>query len=247
LNNKLSLLIAGVFSVKFLKLYKNRLVDFTELEMSYKVGEITGTGRIDSYDMGNGVIGDYKTASVTKIKIGDFSDWHTQGMIYAWLLTKNKFTVNKCRFIALLKDHSKTDALRGSQYPKDPVYVYEFPVTPQALFRTGIFIKNKVDEYLRCIALNDDAIPPCTPEERWDRPPIFAVMKQGAKRAVRLFDNREDADLLAEAKGAGYCVEFRRGESIRCRSYCLCRNFCNFYRETVIAAAVDEPPGQIAA
>jgi hypothetical protein len=156
--------------------------------------------------------------------------------------------VSKCRFIALLKDHSKTDALRDSQYPKDPVYVYEFPVTAQALFKIGMFIRGKVNEYQRCVALNDDAIPPCTPEERWDRPPKYAVMKQGSKRAVRLFDAREEAVQLAGAKGAGHYVVSRKGESIRCRSYCLCRNFCNFYRENVLAGQVDEPAeGQMAA
>jgi len=164
--------------------------EFTEQEMAYKAGGITITGRIDSYDMKHGVINDYKTASVVKIKFGDFNDWHLQGMIYAWLLAKNKFPVKKCRFIALLKDHSKTEALRDCQYPKEPVYVYEFPVTAQGLFKIGIFIKDKVSEYQRCIALNDEAIPPCTPEERWERPPKFAVMKKGAKGLSGFLTNR---------------------------------------------------------
>jgi hypothetical protein len=63
--------------------------DFTERAMAYEAGGITVTGRIDNYDMKNGVIGDYKTASVVKVKglanakHGDFSDWYLQGMIYA--------------------------------------------------------------------------------------------------------------------------------------------------------------------
>ena len=210
--------------------------DFTEQEMSYKVGNITITGKIDNYNMKNGIICDYKTASVVKVKFADFTDWYLQGMIYAWLLTKNNFPVNKCRFIALLKDHSKTDSLRERDYPKDPVYIYEFPVTPQGLFKIGIFIKNKVAEYKRCISLPDNEIPPCSPEERWERPPKFAVMKDGLKRAVRLFDRRDDADLLAETKGGNHYVEYRQGESIKCRSYCPCNRFCNFYQESVISS-----------
>jgi hypothetical protein len=134
--------------------------EFTEQLMEYRTDGITVTGRIDNYDMKNGVIGDYKTASITKVKFGDFNDWYVQGMIYSWLLVKNKFPVNRCRFIAQLKDHSKTDAMRDYQYPKVPVYIYEFPVTPQELFKTGIFIKNKTAEYRRCLGLDDDAIPP---------------------------------------------------------------------------------------
>jgi hypothetical protein len=212
--------------------------DFTEQEMSYKVGDITVTGRIDNYDMRNGIIGDYKTASVHKVKFGDFNDWYLQGMIYAWLLSKNKFPVNRCRFIALLKDHSKTEAQRDYQYPKNPVYIYQFPVTAMELFRIGQFIKNKVNEYKRCLALTDDAIPTCTAEERWDRPPKFAVMKEGLKRAVRLFDEQEAADRLAFEKGKGYYVEYRSGESIRCQSYCLCCRFCNFYHESIKSSTV---------
>jgi len=218
--------------------------NFIEQEMDYKIGDITVTGKIDSYDMKHGLIDDYKTASVVKVKFSDFSDWYKQGMIYAWLLRKNGFKAERCRFIAMLKDHSKTDALRDSQYPKDPVYIYKFSVTSQELFKIGIYIKNKVDEYQRCLLLHDNDIPPCTPEERWEKPPKFAVMKNGLKRAVRLFDRRGDADLLVETKGTGHYVECRPGESVRCRSYCLCKRFCNYYQESVLSSyqeLVDEP------
>jgi len=212
--------------------------DFTEQKMIYKIGDVTVTGTIDNYDMKHGVICDYKTASINKVRFKDFNDWYLQGMIYAWLLTKNNFTVKKCRFIALLKDHSKSEAARDYQYPKDPVYIYEFPVTPQALFKIGVFIKNKVDEYKRCASLKDNAIPPCSSAERWERPSKFAVMKNGAKKAFRLFDKREEANLLAETK-SDYYVEHRPGESIRCQSFCLCSKFCNFYKENVKSLPLD--------
>jgi hypothetical protein len=112
------------------------------------------------------------------------------------------------------------------------------------VYKIGIFIKNKVGEHQRCVLLADNDIPPCTPEERWEKPPKFAVMKNGMKRAVRLFDRQEDADLLTETKGENHFVEYRQGESIRCRSFCLCRKFCNFYRESVmtnVTELIEEP------
>jgi hypothetical protein len=221
--------------------------DFTEQVMSYKVGGINVTGRIDNYNMKHGVIDDYKTAPVIKIMIGDFTEWHLQGMIYAWLLTKNSFLARHCRFIALLKDHSKFEALRNSQYPPRPVYIYEFPVARKDLFKTGIFIENKVEEYKRCRQLTDNKIPPCSPAERWDRPPKYAVMKEGQKRAVRLFDRKEDADLLADTKGRNHYVDYRRGESIKCRSYCLCKRFCDYYQESVASASPEPEESQAAA
>jgi len=163
------------------------------------------------------------------------------------LLTKNNFPVHSCRFIALLKDHSKTDAMRDREYPQSPVYVHEFPVTPIGLFQIGIYLRNKIEEYKRCLLLQDNDIPPCTPEERWDRPPKFAVMKTGGKRAVRLFDTKEDADLLTETKGQGHYVQYRQGESIKCQSYCLCNRFCHYYQEMVNRTQSESFEGEAAA
>ena len=224
--------------------------DFTEQEMSYKVGEITITGRIDNYDMKRGVISDYKTASVNKVKFNDFNDWYLQGMIYAWLLTNNNFPVKHCRFIAVLKDHSKTEAARDSRYPRQPVYVYDFPVTQANLFKIGVYIRGKVNKYMEYRNKQDDQIPPCSSEERWERPAKFAVMKSGSKRAVRLFDNKMEAEQKAAELGSGYFIEHRSGECIKCQGYCLCNIFCNFYRENVnpsIAGMFGEGEEKIAA
>ena len=209
--------------------------DFTELDMSHNVRNVKVTGRIDNYDMQKGIICDYKTASVYKIRLNDFSDWKKQGLIYAWLLSKNGFTVKKCRFIALLKDHSRTEAMRDSQYPQKPVYVYEFPVNFMELLKIDVYIRNKVDEYEQYSSFKDDDIPPCTSEERWERPPKFAVMKNGNKRAVRLFDKSKDAELMVTEKGENHFIEFRQGESVKCRSFCLCSSFCNFCKDLAAA------------
>ena len=108
--------------------------DFCEIELKQKVSNISVTGRLDNYNMATGVICDYKNTSVFKIKAGlqkeadgtvhGFPEWKMQGLIYAWLLQKNGLPATKCRFIALLKDHSKTEADRDRSYPQSPVYVY---------------------------------------------------------------------------------------------------------------------------
>jgi hypothetical protein len=202
--------------------------DFTEQLMDYKVGNVTITGRIDNYNMATGAICDYKTASINKVRFSDFHDWYTQGMIYAWLLTRNKFPVNQCRFIALLKDHSKTEAARDSKYPQNPVFIYEFPVTQAELFKTGLFIRGKVAEYERYRKSTDNDIPPCQPEERWEKPSKFAVKKEGRVKAVRVFDTQEEAEQKLAELGANHYIERREGESLKCAHYCLCSSFCNF-------------------
>jgi hypothetical protein len=207
--------------------------------MSYKIGGITVTGRIDNNDMANGIICDYKTASVHKIKFGDFKDWYLQGMIYAWLLRRNNFKAERCRFIALLKDHSKSEAIRDHQYPKNPVYVYEFPVTAESLFKIGAYIRTKVNAYEHNMSLSDNDIPPCLPAERWDRPTKYAVKKEGRKTAVRLFDDEQAAQKMIAELGKGHYLEYRKGESIKCQSYCLCCEHCNYYHENVKADSGD--------
>jgi hypothetical protein len=207
--------------------------DFTEQEMAHPLNGITITGRIDNYDMRNGIICDYKTASVWKAKFGDFEDWYRQGLIYAWLLKRNGFEVRKCRFIALLKDHSKADASRDYQYPKNPVYVYEFDVNFLNLMKIESFIRNKIQEYTHCLELSDDDIPPCNPDERWDKPTKFAVKKEGRKTAVRLLDDQAAADAMAAELGKGHYVEIRPGESTKCLGYCLCCEHCNYYQSLI--------------
>jgi hypothetical protein len=52
---------------------------------------------------------------------------------------------------------------------------------------------------------------------------------------------------LAAEKGEGYYVEHRQGESVKCRSFCLCRDFCNFYREFVSGAGTESTGEKAAA
>ena len=191
--------------------------------------------------MATGVICDYKNTSVFKIKAGlqkeadgtlhGFPEWKMQGLIYAWLLQKNGLPATKCRFIALLKDHSKTEADRDSSYPQSPVYVYEFPVTKEDLEETESFIMKKVFQYELFSSTEDDQIPECTEQERWAKKDVFAVKKEGRKTAVKLFDTQEEAEAKIAELGKGHYLEIRKGESMKCKHYCLCSKYCNFCQQ----------------
>lgn len=188
------------------------------------------TGQVDSYDMENGVINDWKTASVWKVQFNDFSDWRRQGLTYAWLLQQSGLDVKKCRFVALLKDHSKTKAKTDSSYPQSPVFIYEFDVTAADMEETAARILTKVQEIESAYKLDDDAIEPCSAEERWADGEKWAVMKNGRKTAVKVLDNQLDADAMAGEMGNAYYVEHRPAISRKCGDYCNCKDFCNFYK-----------------
>jgi hypothetical protein len=208
--------------------------EFTECDVKVAMPNgINITGRIDNYNMEAGTVTDYKTASVWKIMVGDFEDWRMQGLIYAWLLAKNKFKVKRVRFIAILKDQSKSKAKFDSKYPQAPVHIYEFPITMAELNEAETYINNRLSEYLKYIDKPDDEIPPCTDKERWASETTYAVKKHGVKKAVRVLPTEAEAQSKAAELGAGHCVETRPGISKKCAGYCLCCDFCNFYNSFV--------------
>lgn len=59
------------------------------------------------------------------------------------------------------------------------------------------------------IVWTDDDIDPCTAEERWADGDKYAVMKNGRKTAVRVFDTQADADACAGELGNSHYVEHR--------------------------------------
>lgn len=205
--------------------------NFHEEKFDVAVGNSRVTGIVDSYDMTHAIINDWKTASVYKIMKDDFSDWYKQGMTYAWLLKQSGLDVRHCRFIALLKDHSKSKAKTDAGYPQSPVYCYEFDVTPEELEAAGDRIRAKVAEIEAAEKLSDDEIAECTAEERWADSDKWAVMKNGRKTAIRVFDTEIDAENCAGELGNSHYVEHRPAISRKCGEYCLCKDFCSFYKK----------------
>lgn len=190
------------------------------------------TGRVDLFDEKNGILYDWKTASTFKITFNDFSDWKKQGLIYAWLMKQNGIEVKKCRFIALLKDHSKSKAKTDADYPKMPVYNYEFEVTETDLAEIENFITTRIADLEKAELIPDEELPPCSEEERWHQKGKVAVMKEGRKTAIKLFDTKEEAEQNMKALGGTY-LEERKGCDRRCSEYCNCNTFCPYFKKTM--------------
>lgn len=202
---------------------------FKEEKFSVKVLNSVVSGRVDSYDLENEILVDWKTASVWKVQFQDFNDWYRQGMIYAWLMKQNGLNVKRCKFVALLKDHSKSKARYDSQYPQEPVFVYQFDVTDAELLKIEKFIFTKVAELENAENIPDEDLPPCSCEERWASADKWAIMKKGRKTALKLCESEEEANNLLKEKGGDY-VEFRKGESRKCADYCNVCKWCPFYK-----------------
>ena len=203
---------------------------FTEEKFSVPVSNSKVTGRVDLYDLENETIYDWKTASTWKVQFNDFSDWDKQGLIYAWLMKQNGLNVKEVKFVALLKDHSKSKARKDFEYPQKPVVVHTVKVTEEALKEIEAFINLKVRQFEVAETLVDEKLTPCTKEERWATEDKWAIMKAGRKTALKVCDSEEEAKSLMAEKG-GTDIEFRPGENKKCvDGYCACRNFCPFYK-----------------
>lgn len=203
---------------------------FVEEKFEKQVGKYKVTGRLDCYDMKNGIIVDYKTATVWKYKFADYSDWRFQGLVYAWLLKQQGLEVKECQFIMFFKDFSKTKAKLEADYPKRPVEVYRFKVTDKDLEEIEQKIISKVKELEENELVADDDLPICSDEERWAKPTTYAVMKKGRKTAIRVFEKEEDADLMLKDCDDNFFKQKRNGESSKCMGYCPCASYCSFAR-----------------
>lgn len=206
---------------------------FKEEKFSVDVLDYKVTGKVDRYDMAHETLEDWKTTSVWKVIFHDFEDWKRQGLIYTWLLRQSGLNVRHIRFIAFLKDHSKSEAKKNADYPQAPVYIYEFDSTPEELTSIEAYIKEKVFEVSANADKPDDEIAECTPEQRWATPAKWAVMKEGRKTAVKVCDTEEEAlnfiEELEKDKDKHF-VEERKGQDKKCPVYCPCREFCSYYK-----------------
>ena len=179
----------------------------------------TVSGTADVIDTIIREIRDYKTCASWKIIYKDFEDWQEQGKAYLYLwhvLTGELYTSFK--IIAVIKDFSQTDAERKADYPQKPIITIPFNYTYEEIIGVGERWEEKIIEVLQKLVSQDFG--QCSESERWTKPAQWALMKEGRKSAIKLFDNEQEAN---DAKGEdkNLYVEYRAGKDVKCDSYCV--------------------------
>lgn len=199
---------------------------FEEEKLTATYGKYTIVGKSDLYH--NGVVTDWKTTSVYSFLLGDKPEWIAQLNVYAYLWRYNGFPVTKLQVNAILRDWSKGKTFKNDNYPKIPFMQIDIPLWD---------IKVIEDYIAERIALHEQIpAPECTPEERWERPTTYAVMKEGRKSAIRVFDTELEAELELSCqeekskKNDKFSIEVRKGENVRCENYCMVNKFCPYYQ-----------------
>jgi len=182
-----------------------------------------------------GILSDYKVTSVWAIILGDKPDWERQLNIYAHLFSAHGFPVKKLNIYAIIRDWRKGESLRGGDYPPCGFVTVDVPLWSG--HKQIEYIEDRVILHQSAESTPDDGLPYCTPKERWERPTTYAVVKKGNKRATRVLNTEVAAIKVLESEtdrtGKPHAIVVRKGQSIRCDSYCLVRDYCNQYRDMV--------------
>lgn len=176
-------------------------------------------------------IKDYKTTSVWAV-MNDKPEWEQQLNIYAWLVAVNKkVPIKSLQIVGILKDWSKREAERKPDYPQRNVTVVDIPLwtfEEQEAFVRGRIAKHSAAEFAM---ETDGELPDCTPQEMWEKPPVWAVIKQGNTRAKSLHSTPEEAEIAKKELGSMYEIQIRQGDRTRCRDYCLVNKWCKQYKD----------------
>lgn len=199
-----------------------------ERRLSIEVEGWKISGGMDVYKE-KGILIDYKVTSVWKVLKGDLDEWEKQLNCYAVLLRHHGHQVNKLQIIAILRDWSKMEAERDPTYPQAQVVNLNIPLwSPEQAYK---FLRERVILHQQARV----TLPECSPEDRWARPDVFAVMKQGRKTAVKLYSNENEAKAHVGFDKSLY-VQHRPGVSVRCQAYCPVSQFCDQYQSTLTSS-----------
>lgn len=200
---------------------------FQEERLSMEVNGWTITGKPDLWEK-PGMLSDYKITSVWAYINGVKPEWEQQLNCYTLLYEDAGFTVNKAQVVCIFRDWQKNRAKQGGDYP--PCAAAVLPVGLWFPEEIALFMVTRVSSHQYAETLPDDKLPYCAPEERWEKPTMYAVKKKGRKSAVRVLESEEAAQKMVDA-GKGDFVETRPGESTRCAHYCPVNFVCNQYQE----------------
>lgn len=196
------------------------------------------SGSPDLYEKETATLFDYKTTKVAgydqHLSLEDES-WLYQTLLYAHMLRNAGYKVDHIIIVAMMKDHSAVKAEITANYPKYPIQLIDYSqYITNGQFDANMkeFYINKVYDVIEKSKLSDDEVPPCEPRERFENED-WAIMKQGAKKAFRAgFNSQEEAEfaLSGMTNTTGLYVLHRPGDPKKCRLYCSCAPFCNFYK-----------------
>ena len=171
-------------------------------------------------------ISDYKLTSTFNV-MNPKPDWERQLNCYAHLVRKVKgFEIKRLSINAIMRDWMRARAKTDQNYPQAAMQVIDIPLwSPEAAEQ---YFNERVKIHKDAEALMDwGDTPECTPEERWYSPGQLAVMKDGRKRALKLFEPEQKEEAEEYAKENKATVVERPGQNKKCEDFCAVSEWCS--------------------
>ena len=215
--------------------------DLVEQRLFYQDNDITNgwtlSGQFDVLNKDGNLI-DVKNCSVWSVIYGKI-EWEQELNILDFLCRKNSkaltingkpITVKKLSILAFMRDWDRKKSEKSDTYPK--AKVVEVPINRWTEQEQDDYIKERIR--LHQNALQGNKLPLCTPDERWHKPGVFALMKAGRKSSVKNSTTLEEAKNYCKEKGIDldnktFAIVERPGSDNRCESYCNVNQFCSYY------------------
>ena len=211
----------------------------TEKRLYLNILDRVISGQVDHYK--DGVITDYKVTSAWTLVYGSrIKEWEEQLNMYAYLCIKNNLPVQRIRIITILRDWDKNKAFQNQDYPQTPIKI--IPITLWEFEHQRRYIEERVHFQTVNENKTDEDLWECTSIDMWEQPSKYAVMKEGRKTAIRVFDTLEEANKEGYCQGwkedvegdvwkAPQYLQIRPGKRTRCEDgYCSVTKFCNQFQ-----------------
>lgn len=198
------------------------------------------SGQFDRMTLREATLQDYKFASVWELINGLKPDRVAQLNILAELAIVAGHPIKRLEIVHIARDWSKQKARFDSNYPQSQVQRVQIPLWTHE--ERVAYINERVAMHQ---AARGGEHVPCTDDDRWMRGDKWAVMKVGRKTALRVLGDSESAKEWAESNGADVAeivddiselkngqiyIQHRKGEAVRCESYCAVADFCAQYK-----------------
>jgi len=188
---------------------------------------VTISGQADILD--ECAIEDYKLTSIWQyIHAQDGKKEHiAQLNLIRWLISPIFPEISRLTVNLILRDWSAGKAKSTPGLPPIPFVSIDVPVW--SADEIDAYVSERVSLFKAASKLADNDLPECSSEDCWERPTVFAVMKDGGKKAIPggLCKTMKEAETLV---GPKMHVEVRAGGRMRCAGYCVAAPFCNQYK-----------------
>jgi len=202
----------------------------TEERRFIEIGGKIVSGQFDLYIPEEKLLIDFKVTKASSYMYGTRQPQYDMQMnLNRYILQAHGLQVDKMQIVELYRDFDKASVTRNSKYPLSAFNIIDCNFMTDAAIEHTLL--QYIQDYNQISQLPDDKLPVCSSDDRWERDHKYAVMKHGNKRAIRVFDNQNEANTYRDLN----CnleetyIEHRPATPTRCLDWCEVNKYCPFY------------------